>query len=109
MRVLLVDIGNTTVDYLVLSGKEVIKKVPTKNFDKIYRKYRESKFYVSCVVEEIKRKYSKYENVKFVEYDDLKKFVKTGYNVKNLGVDRLLGIFASKMLFEKDVLVKLIL
>jgi pantothenate kinase type III len=106
---ILVDIGNSYTDYIILTKEIIVGKIETKKFDKFYEKYSNGKFFISCVVKEIEKKYFKYKNVKFITYKDLLQFLKIKYYIAEpkfiIGTDRILNIFAVKQLFKKDAVV----
>jgi type III pantothenate kinase len=109
VKKILVDIGNSFTDYLVVGEKIILGKIETKKFDILYKKYEREKFYISCVVKEIESKYSIYKNVKFIKYKDLSKLFKIKYYVLEpnhvLGTDRMLNILAAKQLFGNNIVV----
>lgn len=101
------DIGNTQTKIILLENKKPkFKIISTKNFYEFYSKYRNSYFYISCVVKEIENLISKTKKmVKFISYKDLSNYIKIKYDKKNLGSDRILSAFVGKNFFGKDFLI----
>ncbi len=104
---LLCDIGNTftTVAKISLSNKVKIEKFPTKKFYRFVKQFHNIPMYISCVVTEIEQKFVNNPFMKFVTYKDLEKKFKIKYDTKNIGVDRLLNIFAVKQFVGGDTVV----
>lgn len=103
------DIGNTTTKLIFLDKNKVFfNKIPTDNFLNFIRdkNLTDSIFYICCVVEELRKKIKNFfQNVRVISYTDIKRYIKINYDVKNLGMDRLINIFAAKELFGVDTVV----
>ncbi len=103
--IIFADIGNTFVDYIVYDGDIKYNKIHTKNFKHLYKKYFNAQFFISCVVNKIEKRYSKNKNIRFLSFKNITKYIKINYDIKNLGSDRILGIFAAKNFFKKNVVI----
>lgn len=100
------DIGNTNTKIILLKNKKIVYKiVKTENFLYFAKKLKQAEFYISCVVTEIENKLKKMgEKVRIVAHDDVYG-LKVKYNIKNLGMDRLLSAFAVKKIIGNNVLI----
>lgn len=99
------DIGNTKTKIIILNKQPKFTIIPTNKFLKFYSTNKNAYFYVSCVVNEIEELLFNQNNVKMITYRDLRKYIKIKYDTKNLGTDRILSVFSSKQLFDKNFVV----
>lgn len=97
---ILCDVGNTFTTMLFIDNNVRLKKICTTKFPKFIKKYSYDEIYISCVVNEVEKEVYKYvRSIRFIRSKDLGKYVKIKYNIKNIGVDRILNVFFVKEIF----------
>lgn len=100
------DIGNTNTKIILMIDRKIVYKiVKSKKFLYFVKKHKQTQFYISCVVTEVENQLKKMgKKVKIITHDDIKG-LKVKYNIQNLGIDRLLSVFAAKKIIGDNVLI----
>ncbi|MCX7956985.1 MAG: type III pantothenate kinase [Endomicrobia bacterium] len=107
---ILCDVGNTNVKFIILTKNSYFfKKLPKEKFVFFIEKFKKEKhlyIYVCSVVEEINKKLKeKFKNIIFIDVKILKKFISINYDIKKLGIDRLLSAYAAKKMFGNNLVI----
>jgi type III pantothenate kinase len=106
---IIVDIGNTSLNYAIVKKEKIIKISQLKreliNEEKIkafLNRYPKENFLICSVVPQITKTFKKFESKErkiLVAGKDLKVPIKCFYNPKKIGMDRLVGALAAKKLY----------
>ncbi len=107
-----VDVGNTNVSFVWFRGERIVKKysLPTANISlkaagKVLSGYSREIILVCSVVPSVNKIFRKLKNKVYIVGEDLKVPIKSYYNPKQIGMDRLVGAYAARALVPKARLI----
>lgn len=109
---IIIDIGNTSMHFAQIKNKRFIKtfKVPSGKasktvIQKVLSKYPDEKVLAVSVVPKLTKALKSADKNALIAGENIKAPIKCLYNKKNVGMDRLIGAFAAKILFPKSRLI----
>ena len=109
---IVVDVGNTTLNFAYFKGKKIIKTFKTPSFKctkkaikGILLKYPSEAIIVCSVVPRITKMFEGLKGNIYIIGKDIEVPIKSLYSKKNIGMDRLVGSYAARVLFPKTRLI----